>query len=120
TKRVAEFFGCVNFIHGVQKGKTIDTKYGVLDLPKLKTEEDREVYLIVRNECFEVSDEKGSFKAKIKSRIFMGTSVRYIIEANGEVLHMTLESTTTYKEGDEISLKFIVEKLWAVPFDDKL
>lgn len=120
TKRIAEFFGCYNFIHGVQKGKTISTEFGSVILPQLNQDEDREVYLVVRNECFEESNTEGSFKVKIKSRIFMGTTIRYIVNAKGKEFHMNLDATRNYKEGDSISVKFIENKLWAVPYDDKL
>lgn len=119
TKRIAEFFGCTNFVKGTQKGKTVETKMGSFTLNKLE-EENREVYLVVRPEAAEISNETDALKAKVKSRIFMGTHVRYIIDLFDDEYQITLESSTLYREGDIIPLKFTEEKLWAVPYNNNI
>ncbi len=120
TYRVAEFFGCANFIDGEQKGNKITTEFGTVELPKLPSD-NRKVYLVVRNESFVEAKGEGSFKTVVTNRIFMGTSVRYFVKAgSGLELQVTLEASSVYKVGDEINLKFVPEKLWAVPFDKSL
>ena len=119
TKRIAEFFGCTNFVKGTQKGRTVATKLGAYTLDQLD-DDNREVYLVVRPEAVEVSDGADSLKAKVKSRIFMGTHVRYIIDLFGKESQITLESATLYKEGDIISFRLLKERLWAVPYDDNI
>ncbi len=116
TKRIAEFFGCTNFVKGVQKGKTIQTKFGTYTLPKL-TEDNRDAYLVIRPEAVEISHESNALKAKVKSRIFMGTHVRYIIDVFDQEFQITLESATVYKEGDILPFKLIENRLWVVPYD---
>ncbi len=121
TKRVAVFFGCNNFIKAKQKGKTVESKFGKLTLEHLQ-ERNEDVYIVVRNEGFIVSDGENSMKGIIKSRIFMGTSVRFIVEMIEEKseLHVSLEPASPYKVGDEISLALIKESLWTVPQNDDL
>lgn len=119
TKRVAEFFGCCNFIKGHQKGKDVETAYGKYHLEHIEPA-DREVYVPVRNEAFEEYNGEGALLATVLSRIFMGTNVRYIVQIGDERFHVSLDATTIYKEGDVISLRMLEQRLWAVPFDDKL
>jgi len=119
TKRIAEFFGCTNFIKGKQKGKTIETKLGSYTLDQLE-EDQRDVYLVMRPEAVELSDNSNCINAKVKSRIFMGTYVRYIINIENEEYQITLEPSTSYIEGDTMPIQLIEEKLWAVPLNDKL
>lgn len=120
TYRVAEFFGCPNFVDGVQKGKTVECMFGTIEMPQLLKEENREVYVVLRSECFKEGNGENSFQVDVKSRIFMGTSVRYIVNFNCHEFHVTLDATTTYKEGDKISLELKNEKVWAVEHNDKL
>lgn len=119
TKRVAEFFGCSNFIPGVQKGKTISTAYGNFILDQLD-EDNRKVYLVARSEIFEECADDNSIKGIVKLRIFMGTNVRYFVDVQGVEFQVTLDSTTLYREGSPINLKLNEERLWAVPYDDEL
>ncbi len=117
TKRVAEFFGCNNFIKATQKGKKVESKYGTFTLEHLE-ERNGEVYIVVRNEGLEVSDAPGSMKGVVKSRIFMGTNVRYIVQMADEessLFHVAADPASPFKEGDTISLSLIEESLWTVP-----
>lgn len=82
--------------------------------------EDREVYVPVRNEAFEEYHGEGALEAVVLSRIFMGTNVRYIVRIPGEEFHVSLDATTVYREGDVIQLRMLEQRLWAVPYDDKL
>ena len=119
TKRIAEFFGCTNFIKGKQTGKRIDTPLGTYELDKLP-ENTGDVYLVIRPEAAEISSNSDALQAKVLSRIFMGTYVRYIVNIMGEEYQVTLEPATSYIEGDIMPLVFIQDKLWAVPYDDNI
>lgn len=119
TKRIAKFFGCNNFIKATQRGKTVHCSHGTYELNQLEAAE-REVYLLVRNEDFEEYEGEGALKGRIKTRIFMGTNVRYIVEIGCDEFHVCLDSVTAHQEGDRISLRFIKERLWAVDQDDGL
>lgn len=116
TKRVAEFFGCHNFIEGYQRGKTVSTIYGDFTIPALEAAQ-RKVYLPVRSEFFEECSGETAFCGIVKTRIFMGTNVRYIVDVNGAEFIVTLDSTTLYQEGAPIKLRLKEERLWAVPFE---
>ncbi len=120
TYRVAKFFGCVNFIPGKQDGSCVTTIFGMVDIPHLANDK-RDVYLVVRNESIIESKSKCGFKGTITNRIFMGTSVRYFVQVYDiEPLQVNLEASSLHKIGDEITLMFVPEKLWAVPFDKNL
>ncbi|MGD1821643.1 MAG: ABC transporter ATP-binding protein [Pleomorphochaeta sp.] len=119
TKRIAEFFGCSNFVKGIQRGNTVETEFGTVTLKELP-KDNRDVYLVVRNECFEVSEESDAMQAKITSRIFMGTSVRYVFDINGVSLQATMDNAASYDVGDTVGLTFIEDKLWAVAQDDTI
>lgn len=118
SKRIADFFGCPNFIEGEQKGKMIHTEFGDFHLPQLEKEENRKVHLPMRAECVEVSDSENAFKGLVKDRIFMGLNVRYIVDVKGSIFHIMLDSATRYIEGDTISFLPQVDRLWAVPFEE--
>ena len=118
SKRIADFFGCPNFIEGEQKGKTVHTEFGTFELSQLLKEEDRKVLLPMRAECVELSDEKDAMKGLVKVRIFMGLNVRYIVDGKGHEYHIMLDSATKFVEGDTISFKPQVDRLWAVPYEE--
>lgn len=117
SKGVAQFFGCNNFIPGRQRGHLVETAFGTFTLKQLP-EADRPVELVVRSECFEESQAPDALKARVKSRIFMGTSVRYIVDIRDQEFHVTLDSLTAHREGDVIGLKLVEDRLWAVPQED--
>jgi ABC-type Fe3+/spermidine/putrescine transport system ATPase subunit len=118
SKRIADFFGCPNFIEGQQEGKTICTEFGDYHLAHLNKDENRKVYLTMRAECVELSDAMDALKGEVKIRIFMGTNVRYTVDVKGHEYHIILDSTTRFIEGDMISFKPQIERLWAVPFEE--
>lgn len=119
TKRIAEFFGCNNFIKGKQKGNRVETEFGTFTLAELGPDE-KDVYLVVRNECFVESNDRDAIKGKVVNRIFMGTSIRYFVKVGNQELQVTLDGSNTIQVGDDISLKLIEKKLWAVPQNDKI
>ncbi len=122
TKRVAIFFGCNNFIKATQKGKEVQCKYGTFTLDHVE-DRNEDVYIVIRNEGFEIKDGPNSINGKIKSRIFMGTNVRYIVEIDDEKnseFHVSADPAAQYKVGENIKLSLIKESLWTVPQDDNL
>lgn len=119
TKRIAEFFGCNNFIEGYQVGNVIKTKFKDIVIKELPKAE-REVYLVVRDECFLLSKDLDAMQALITERIFMGTSVRYFFTINGVKMQATMDNSSPYNVGDIVGLKFIETKLWAVAKDDTI
>ncbi len=117
SKRIADFFGCPNFIEGQQEKKTIHTKFGDFFLPQLLEEDNRKVYIPMRAECVELSDDKDALKGTVKVRIFMGLNVRYTVDVLGQEFQIVLDASARFLEGDTISFKPQVERLWAVPFE---
>ena len=118
SRWVAEFFGCPNFIYGHQQGKTIHTDLGDFYLPQLEKEEDRKVYIPMRAECVDLSNDPDAMKGTVKMRIFMGVNVRYTVDVKGQNFQIMLDSATKFREGDVISFKPQMDRLWAVPVDD--
>jgi len=90
-----------NFVTVKQTGNKIATAYGTYTLKKLPADQ-RDVYLVVRNECFEVSEDKDALQAVITQRIFMGTSVRYFFTIDGETFQATMENTAAFQVGYKV------------------
>jgi len=51
----------------------------------------------------------------IRSTIYMGTHVRYLIEAAGCDLQALGDPGTPYEEGREVSLVLPADQIWVVP-----
>ncbi len=118
SKCVADFFGCTNFIRGTQTGNTVKTHLGSFVLPDLPYD-NRDVYLVVRPEAVEIVEEGKGIPAVIKTRIFMGTNVRYIVDMGGLEFQFTFDAILRHVEGDTIYLRLTEQRLWAVAYDEE-
>lgn len=116
TKCVADFFGCTNFVDGIQRGAVVETALGSFQIPDLPPQS-RRVHLVVRPEAAEIVE--SGVPARIKSRIFMGTNVRYIVEIAGHEYQFTFDALTPHAEGEQINLRLVENRLWAVDYEEE-
>jgi ABC-type Fe3+/spermidine/putrescine transport system ATPase subunit len=121
SRRIAEFFGCHNFLRGRKLGERVETSLGsfrcATDLP------DGEVLLTIRPEAvqvtakFEAGSTRGQrdncFEVPVRRQIYMGTHTRFRVEVDGGEWDVISEAATDRNlEGGSICLHLPPERIW--------
>jgi ABC-type Fe3+/spermidine/putrescine transport system ATPase subunit len=129
SRRIAEFFGCHNFLEGIKRGERVDTAVGsfrcTVEGP------DGEVLLTIRPEAIEVTHgrEAGEgaprpgaqtgpatgncFLAPVRRQIYMGTHTRYRVEVAGREWEVSADAAAAQNlEGERLRLRLPAERIW--------
>jgi ABC-type Fe3+/spermidine/putrescine transport system ATPase subunit len=114
TKRVAEFFGWANFVPANKKGKVVSSCFGDFLFDDLD-QEDGDLLLTIRPEAAAVCGKDEGFQAVVRSSVYVGTKINYLVDCLGESLSITLDTNHVFEKGDILFLKFNGDKVWAVP-----
>jgi len=118
SRRVAAFFGGVNFFSGQQTEKNFKCDLGNFSAPRTQVS-DGDAILNIRPEDVRLSskDESNTFSGKILSQVYVGTHSRMQVSAHDHQIHLVTDADIVkrYQPGDEITLRFPEEKLWVLP-----
>jgi len=118
SRRIAAFFGGVNFFPGQQTAKNFKCDLGNFSAPRTQVS-DGNAILNIRPEDVRLSskDESNTLTGKILSQVYVGTHSRMQVSANGHQIHLVTDADIVkrYQPGDEITLRFPEEKLWVLP-----
>jgi ABC-type Fe3+/spermidine/putrescine transport system ATPase subunit len=117
SARVARFFGGVNFIRGCKDGARVTSALGDFAVTRSDHIADGPVLMTIRPEAVRFAGEAtgNMVPGVIRSAIYMGTHVRYLIDAAGHDLQALGEPGTPYDEGRAVSLVLPAEQIWLVP-----
>ena len=117
SARVARFFGGVNFIAGRKDGTRVTSTVGDFAVTRTEDLADGPVLMTIRPEAvwFTGQATGNTVRGVIRSTIYMGTHVRYLIEAAGCDLQALGDPGTPYEEGREVSLVLPADQIWVVP-----
>lgn len=118
TRRVAEFFGWTNFVPAVQKGRKVVCSFGEFVFPGLQ-EHDGPICLTIRPEAAVLCPEGDGYRAAVRNAVYMGTRIYYEVECLGSRLGISLDSERMYGRGEEIHIRFVPSKIWAVKCDGR-
>ncbi|MDC7239401.1 MAG: ABC transporter ATP-binding protein [Spirochaetales bacterium] len=118
SERVASFFGNSNFLKGFCSGQAVETELGAFKTPLTgENESGRTVSLMIRPEhIIPGKGEDNSFLCPIRSKIYMGSFIRYRIEV-GEGLWDVIdgpEARKGYEEGESAWFTFPPHMIWLV------
>jgi ABC-type Fe3+/spermidine/putrescine transport system ATPase subunit len=120
SRRIAAFFGGVNFFPGKQTGKNFNCDLGKFSAPRTQVPDGRAI-LNIRPEDVRLASkqESNAVTGKIQSQVYVGTHSRLLVIANGHQVHLVTDADIVkrYQSGDEITLRFPEEKLWVLPPD---
>jgi ABC-type Fe3+/spermidine/putrescine transport system ATPase subunit len=118
SRRIADFFGGVNFFPGRQNSKNFECALGRFSTPRAQIA-DSEGILSIRPEDIRLSreDENNTLVGQVQSHVYVGTHSRLRIDVEGHEVHVVAEADVVkkYKQGDEITLRFPEDKLWVLP-----
>jgi ABC-type Fe3+/spermidine/putrescine transport system ATPase subunit len=117
SARVARFFGGVNFIRGRKDGARVTSTLGDFAVTRTEHIADGPVLMTIRPEAVRFGGEVtgNMVRGVIRSAIYMGTHVRYLIDAAGCELQALGEPGTPYEEGRAVSLALPADQIWLVP-----
>ena len=118
TRRVAEFFGWTNFVPAIQKGKTVACSLGEFVFDGLE-EHNGPICLTIRPEAAVLCPKGEGIRAVIRSSVYMGTRIDYRVDCMDARLGICVHSDQVFKKGEEIFIKFLNNKVWAVRCDGK-
>ncbi len=122
TKRVAQFFGGVNFFPGQRQGETFDCALGRVHAPRGGISDGAGI-LGIRPEDIVIGANGGanSVAGKIAAQLYVGTHARLRVRAGEETIHVVAGADTVkrYQSGDEVALSLPEEKLWVLPPDEQ-
>ncbi len=121
TRRIAAFFGGVNFFQGRRNRKQFDCAIGTFSAPRSAIA-DQPGILSIRPEDVRLAEAgaANSVAGRIHSHVYVGTHTRLRVSVSGghEVCVVTdAEVMKTHKPGDPVTLRFPEEKLWVLPPD---
>lgn len=114
TRFVAEFLGAANLISGTCSGRSVETKFGQLQV--INEPSWQEGTLAIRPERIEIHDSEpkvNPIKACVLDGIYLGSSVELLLKCG---LRVRTDTRRFYKQGEEIWLSFPPERL--VVLDD--
>ncbi|MGP1396101.1 MAG: ABC transporter ATP-binding protein [Inquilinaceae bacterium] len=118
SRRIATFFGGINFFPGRTSGGSFDCPLGRFHMPSRGVAEGEGI-LSIRPEDVRIAavGEKNTVTGRIASQVYMGTHSRLKVGVGDHAVHVVAaaETAKTYAEGDEIGLQFPSEKLWVLP-----
>lgn len=114
--RVARFFGGVNFIAGRKMGSRVETPVGTFDVAP-GAHPDGQVVMTIRPEAVQLGSggTGNTLTGTVRSAIYMGTHVRYLIDAMGIELHAIADPSTQVEQGHQIGLRLPQDRIWLVP-----
>lgn len=114
---VARFFGGVNFIPGDKRGQQVMTRHGAFDVIEANHLPDGPVTITIRPESIRIgaADGGNTLRAAVKSAIYMGTHVRYLLDAAGTELQVLADAGSAYDPGQEITVNLPSDRIWLVP-----
>ena len=118
SRRVAAFFGGVNFFPGRQNSTNFECPLGRFQAPRAEIA-DSDGILSIRPEDIRLSDggESNSLNGRVQSHVYVGTHSRLRVLVEGYDVHVVTDADVVkkYKQGDAITLRFPEEKLWVLP-----
>ncbi|MFK7805771.1 MAG: ABC transporter ATP-binding protein [Anaerolineae bacterium] len=119
TERIARFFGGLNFLPGKLDGGRFDSSVGQFAVPQ-GVLNSGDALMSIRPESIEMGaadDASNIAKGHITSHVYMGTHTRYKVMVKEQLFQVVADpqSIRTFKEGDEVNLRFAPEKVWALP-----
>jgi ABC-type Fe3+/spermidine/putrescine transport system ATPase subunit len=114
--RVARFFGGVNFIAGRKEDGRVITRLGAFEIAEGVELSDGPALLTIRPEAVELGQtgNANAISGTIKSAIYMGTHVRYLIDVGDVELQAIAHANTPYRPGDRVVVTLPRERLWPV------
>jgi ABC-type Fe3+/spermidine/putrescine transport system ATPase subunit len=121
SARIARFFGGVNFIRGRKDGARVASALGDFAVTRTGHIADGPVLMTIRPEAVRFAGEATAnmIRGVIRSAIYMGTHVRYLIDAAGFQLQALGDPGTSYEEGRVVSLVLPPDQIWLVADEDE-
>jgi ABC-type Fe3+/spermidine/putrescine transport system ATPase subunit len=115
--RVARFFGGVNFIPGRKDGGRITTALGSFEVADSAHVPDGPAVITIRPEALQLGGAGAGnhLSATVRSVIYMGTHVRYLLDASGQELQAIADPGTEYAQGEQVTVTLPRERIWLVP-----
>jgi ABC-type Fe3+/spermidine/putrescine transport system ATPase subunit len=117
SARIARFFGGVNFIPGRKDQARVSSILGDFTVSRADHIPDGPVLMTIRPEAVRFTGEaaRNTVQGVIRSAIYMGTHVRYLIEAAGCELQALGDPGTPHDEGRAVWLALPADQIWLVP-----
>lgn len=110
---VARFFGWKNIVPCNYDGNgNIDSVIGKFTIDGYSSEPGEKM-LVIRPEAFFESDD-GAIEGKITEASFMGARMDYVIDSNGHILNVSLDTNTLRHTGENIRLGVNPNGMWLV------
>ena len=110
---VARFFGWKNIVPCNYDGNgNIDSVIGKFTIDGYSSEPGEKM-LVIRPEAFFESDD-GAIEGKITEASFMGVRMDYVIDSNGHILNVSLDTNTLRHTGENIRLGVNPNGMWLV------
>jgi ABC-type Fe3+/spermidine/putrescine transport system ATPase subunit len=116
TRRVAEFFGWTNFVPAIQKGKVVTCSFGEFIFEGLE-DHDGPICLTIRPDAAILCPQGEGYRAVVRNSMYMGTWIDYEVDCLDARLGISLDSNYIFQKGEELSIKFVHTKIWAVRCD---
>jgi ABC-type Fe3+/spermidine/putrescine transport system ATPase subunit len=120
SRRIARFFGGVNFFSGTAGGGWFESAIGRFRLPQAQAAAQGEGVLTIRPEEVRIGDEaENTLDGRIASLAFLGTHARFKVMAGDQPIELITAPALikAWQEGDRIRLALPAEKLWLLPPD---
>ncbi len=120
SRRIAAFFGGVNFFPGRQNSRNFECDLGRFSTPGADVE-NTDGILSIRPEDIRIAEDEGAntVAGQIRSQVYVGTHSRLRVGVGSHEVHVVSDADTVkkYKQGDDITLRFPEGKLWVLPPD---
>ena len=121
SRRIAEFFGGVNFFSGSIKGNRISCDIGEFQIPK-PTFSGKRGILSIRPEHIRITPASGTntVSGKVTSLVYVGTHARIRFLVGDHTLQAITDAdiVKTTEVGDDLHLHLPPEKIWVLPPED--
>jgi len=120
TKRVAQFFGGVNFIAGEKQQQQVETAFGMFQNLSQRLA-DGPVWLTIRPETLLLNvantHQTNCLTATLQEMVYLGTHARFKCQLDTTSLELVTETDNLnqFSVGQPISLYLPSDKIWLVP-----
>ena len=118
SRRIAAFFGGVNFFPGRQNSRHFDCLLGRFGTSQAAPAES-DGLLSIRPEDIRIVEtaDANCCSGTILSQVYVGTHARLKVSVGDQEVHVVAEASTmkTISQGDGITLHFPEEKIWILP-----
>ncbi|MCG3211795.1 MAG: Spermidine/putrescine import ATP-binding protein PotA [Anaerolineae bacterium] len=118
SRRVAQFFGAVNFIPGVKKGRRVTTALGVLECAA-NGADDGPVTLTIRpeNVGWGNGSDHNLIRGQVAASVYLGTHARFKVDAPPHALEVITAAAQASRihPGQSVALHLPPDKLWLLP-----